>query len=149
MVVEHETHSLIGKMVFYDEPHINGNRDGVFFYATDAWMELVELKLADERYAGFDPSDSVVYCRHDDGDLVGLIVYKCDMFSKRAMIQLGWVVPHLRNQGVYRNLITFFERALRAKGIEVYESIVHEKNKPMAKAVESRDIIGSFTRKTI
>lgn len=147
-VTEQETYEMMNNILTFHEKHIDGNKHNLAHVATKAWCELVDLGFASPKYIGFAPTDSVVYFL-EFGVVVGLIVYRPERVSKRAMIQVGWVAPSHRGNGLYRNLVAYFERQLLRGGITTYESIVSEFNDNMKATRETRDAVGVFTRKDI
>ena len=140
----------MGKMSFYEEKHINGNRHQLVKLATEAWLELVENGFADARYVGFENTDSVLYAMDTKANVVaGFIVYSIDEVSKRAYVQIGYVHPDYREKGLYRNLLRYFDNILRDQHIQVVESIVSADNEPMNSTAAKRKVIGQLTRKDV
>lgn len=137
-------------MQFFYEKHIDGNIDNAVRIATEAWLEICDNGYGSSHFIGFNGTDSCVYGYDDtNGCIAGIIVYRNDSVSKRAYIQIGWVHADYRGNGVYKQLLAFFEDQLKKDGINLYETIVSPDNDEMKNISDLRSPVGTLYRKIV
>ena len=108
----------------------------------EGWNALVQDGLVIEDLGTLDVlgTDSVVYATSDDGDNVGVLVYRFDAPRGLVWIMLVYVEPSSRRKGVFGEMMSALAAVCRKLSIDRVMFETHTDNKPMQAAMKSMEV---------
>jgi L-amino acid N-acyltransferase YncA len=108
--------------------HFEGlNRTPATVLAIQGWLELQERGLG-EPVMNLNWDANVIAALADDGACIGVIVWQHIKWTRQVFVDLGYVAPAARQQGVYRALwAALVEKARELKVPHIY-GITHLDN---------------------
>jgi transposase len=103
--------------------------------AVIAYGDMVASGQADAVGWPFDLRAEAVCARDDEGEVVGLIVWRVyEDAPQEAWLQMSWVEYRLRKKGVYRQMFACLQDEWRKRNIRKVEAAVKQDNAAMTSA---------------
>ena len=90
------------KNAVFKDSQISGSE--ICYHAYNAYCKIVEEGYTSNRVVPFDNSDSVLYMKDEKDNVMSLLVYSIDELSRILYINIGYVYPEYRGQGLYTKL---------------------------------------------
>ena len=95
------------KNAVFKDSQISGSE--ICYHAYNAYCKIVEEGYTSNRVVPFDNSDSVLYMKDEKDNVMSLLVYSIDELSRILYINIGYVYPEYRGQGLYTKLYKKYE----------------------------------------
>jgi hypothetical protein len=138
-------------MQFTHIPTVDGHPSDVVFFATKAWIDIIDNGNGWARFVPFSGTDSCILATDDD-TIAGCIIYRLYRDASTAEIMVGCVDPIWRGKGLYGDLYDRLVAELLRENIYTIKSLVSRDNKPMlefASMKRGRDVNMLMTREKL